>query len=172
MDGFAGLGDGHFGAGVGAVGRHGRGRRRQGREHAGDRRSGGPRGGLVSVDRHIVFGGGAHDDGVAARDALVGGGGDEVVSADGDAGRAQGVARGREEAGHIVGDAVNLDGHVTIGSSDGSGSGAGHQKGRRCCNGNDGCTGGLNAHVSPEFVGSVSRASSTLATRRADSSDE
>ena len=167
VDRLAGLGDGHLGAGVGAVGGHRRGGGRQGREHAVDGRGGGPCGGLVAVDGHVVFGGGTHDDGIAVRNALIGGGGDEVMGTDGDTGCVQGVACGREEAGHVVGDAVNFDGHVTIGGADGGSSGAGHQEGRRGGDGNNGCAGGLNAHVSPDVEGSASRVTSPRLPRAA-----
>ena len=94
------------------------------------------------------------------------------MGADGDTGRAQGVACGREEARHVVGDAVNFDGHVTIGGADGGSSGAGHQEGRRGGDGNNGCAGGLNAHVSPDVEGSASRVVSTHVPQDGARTDE
>ena len=65
---------------------------------------------------------------------------------------AQGVTGGREEAGHVVGHAVNLDGDVAVGGCDAGGGGACHEDGRRGGDRDDGCAGGLNAHGAPNLV--------------------
>ena len=166
VDGLACFTQGHFGARVGAVGRHRRGLGGQCVQDAADGRGRGPRGGRGTVDGHGVFGCGAHDDRVAVRDGLVGGGGDEVVGTHAHARGTQGVARCGEEPGHVAAHAVHLDGDVAVRGTDGCGASAGHEEGRRSGDGDDGCAGGLNAHGAPDFVVSGSVTSAVSFTTR------